>query len=221
MVPAFNDQLSIVEPFRSGGMLTDAIKRVRQLAPPRTGLHCSTIVNDIIQTLYPRKRLAFLEEETLAYQEFGNVIEDVLATGFQLRNPQWTKPSPRCSRGIWCAPDGWDPVTRTIDEIKATWTSEKDFEDSPKLHGYLLQALEYAYVWNATRLRLHVFFVNGNWRPPVPRPRTFIVRWQPGALEHNDSILRQHAVDKGWLTHGKVTYPPAVGRVDQRSRRTS
>lgn len=197
IAPAFNDRLRITEPYGAGGMLIAAVKRLRSAELPRTGLHCSTIVNDIIQTLYPKK-YTFLEEESLAYQEFGNVIEDICAEVLRRRNPQWVKPRPKKYKGIWCSPDGWHPRTRTIDEIKATWVSERDFIDSPKLHGYLLQSLEYAYAWDALRVRLHVFFVNGKYPrgAPIPNPRTFVVRWDDGVPEHNHRILWQHAIDR-------------------------
>lgn len=196
--PSFNHRLRVIEPYGPGGLLMSLLARRREREPERTGLHCSSIVNDLMATLYPRKPSPLIEAARLPFQEIGNVIEDVCAAAFMARNPEWVKPAPRTFRKIICSPDGWHPVTKTLDEIKATWVTPREFLDSPKFHGYLLQSLLYALAWGAERLRVHVVFVCGTGRPPFPEAHTYVVRWDDtDALEHNYQILHQHADDRG------------------------
>jgi hypothetical protein len=200
---SFDPRLRVVEPDREGGLIADAIRAARGREAAREGLHCSTIVNDILRHLYPAKYgREIAEHKSLAYQEFGNAIEDVAADALRRRYPAWTKPPPRCHRGIWGSPDGWSPRTKTIDEIKATWVSMREFEESVKLIGYLMQALFYVHVWQAKRLRLHVLFVVGAYPKgaPVPESRTFVVRWDDESVPAMYAKrLELHARDRGWL----------------------
>lgn len=196
-------------------VLTEAVREQRRQEEARTGLHCSTIVNDILHTMDPaRYGREFEEHERFGYQEFGNVLEDIVAAGLARRHASWQKPEPRVFRGIWGSPDGFcrSPM-RTIDEIKAAWMSERDFltigpdheaeDESLKFLGYCMQALFYALAWDATRIRLHVFFVNGAYPKgkPAPHPRTFVLRPTERDKEANYERLRQHAIDArldGW-----------------------
>lgn len=199
---AWNAGLRVIEPDRGGGFIVDAIAAQREQERPRTGLHCSTIVNDIVRTLYPQKfKRSFERKATYAYQEIGNVIEDVIGAGLGRRLfDSGSKPEPRTRDGISCSPDWWAEKTRTIDEIKATWVSERDFLDSVKFLTYVYQGLTYAWAWHASRLRFHVVFLNGNYTPPIPNCRTFIVRWDSArVLDAHGDMMVQHAADRGWL----------------------
>jgi hypothetical protein len=201
ITPSWNPLLSAIEIDYLGGVIGELVRlrKVKQDAGRERGLHCSTIVNDIIETVYPRTANPDIQRALNEYQEVGNVIEDLIADRLKVRLAGWTKPEPRRHRMIWASPDGWDEKTRTIDEVKATWVSENQFLDSPKCHGYLMQTLFYADAWEARRVRLHVLFINGDWRPPRPRSRTFVFRWQEDALTNNTNMLVRHAKDRGWL----------------------
>lgn len=201
-----------------GGEIVAAIRRQRALEAARTGLHVSSIVHDILvctnATKYGRQRTPDDEHVAFAYQEFGNVLEDVLARQLARRLQLWEKPQPRVYRGIWGSPDGWHPRTRTIDEIKATWVSETDFltvddrghitDESEKFMAYRLQFLFYALAWGARRVRLHVLFINGKYPRgggPIPNARTFTFRFTHEELEQNFRQLAIHARDRqldGW-----------------------
>lgn len=110
----------------------------------------------------------------------------------------------------------------TIDEIKATWVSEglqaedsKDgqarnpfivvdgegrlVEESLKFTRYRMQATHYAYMWGAVRIRFHILFVAGNYRPPFPNSRTITVLLSEKDKRDNAHLLWQHAEDLGWL----------------------
>lgn len=197
----------------AGGEIVRIIRRQRAKEAARTGLHVSTIVQDILACTNPAKfgsaRKPLPEGVAFAYQEFGNVLEDVLARQLARRLGLWTKPEPRVYRGIWGSPDGWDPRTRTIDEIKATWVSETDFvttdetglviDESEKFMAYRLQFSFYDLAWDARRVRLHVLFINGKYPRgggPIPSTRTFTIRQSDAEKERNFRQLAIHARDR-------------------------
>lgn len=190
-----------------GGYIAKAVARARAKEAARTGLHVSTIVNDMLQRMDPsRYNREIAEGARLAYQETGNVIEDIIAVALARRLPGWAKPDPREFRGVIGSPDGWQDTARAIHEIKATWVSEKKFFDgigadgtfdildiSLKLYGYLLQALFYALAWDADRIYFHVLFIVGTFG--VPSSRTFVIKFSRAELEANYRRLAQHALD--------------------------
>lgn len=199
--------MRLIELNTRGGYITKAVARQRAAEVARTGLHCSTIVNDILHRMDPAR----YERETsdaarYAYQETGNAVEDIIAAELARRLTQWEKPEPRTFRGIIGSPDGWLKATRAIHEIKATWVNEKKFFDgigddgtfemldvSLKLYGYLLQALFYGLAWDAQRIYFHVLFITGQFG--VPSTRTFVIKFTRQELEANYQRLAQHAVD--------------------------
>lgn len=173
------------------------------------GLHLSTITNDIAATVYP-KEFWYLkrdgdtppefDERTRATFEVGHTVEDMLAATLSTRLG-WVKPEPRRSaEGIWCSPDGWSAGTGTLDEMKATWKSARDFQGGAKWQLYVWQMLAYAHVFKAKRVRLHVLHMNGDWRPPRPMPpKTYILRPTARDISENWAMLTGHAKDRGWL----------------------
>lgn len=197
--------MKVFELQRTGGLIVDAINAARALEAPRTGVHCSTIVNDILRRLDPKKYDREMAESTrLGFQEVGNVVEDVIARELTRRLRKlagWAKPIPKVYRGIWGSPDGWTEASRTIDEIKATWVSERDFLQSDKFDGYMFQSLFYADAWDARRIRLHVLFINGAYPKgaPFPSPRSFTIIPSSAEKRANTNRLVQHGIDMGLL----------------------
>lgn len=193
--------MRILELDRAGGAIAKAIRAARADEPPRTGVHCSTIVQDILRTLDPKRYSQEIADETmLAFQEVGNVVEDIIADYLLRRIPGWVKPAPQVSTsGIWGSPDGWTPRSRTITEIKATWVSDKDFLASLKWLGYLKQAMFYADVWEAERVRLLVLFINGSYPRgrPAPIPREYTVTFTVRERREWHRQLAQHGLDMG------------------------
>ena len=171
------------------------------------GLHLSQIKDDVLRTLYPGEFVrkqdgsdATQDADTKQmYFELGGALEDVLADAIVRRLPSWVKPDPQACDGVWMSPDGYSAKTRTIDEIKATWKSARNFRETAKFHGYTIQTLAYMKGWKATRGRIHVVHLNGDWRPPVPWPPvTYVLKPTPREIDQNWRMLLQHAKDRGW-----------------------
>ncbi len=175
------------------------------------GLHLSTVVNDIALTVWPSE-FAYLKRDvgdegeadvfdarTRALFECGHVVEDAMAQVLAQR-VGWRKPAPKLCDGIWCSPDGFTPSSRTLDEMKVTWKSARDFTATPKFQVYQYQVLSYMHVYGATRARLHVLHANGDWRPPRPMPpTTYILRPSATEIRDNWRMVQTHARDRGWL----------------------
>lgn len=192
--------MRVIELDRGGGLIAEALARARASDPPRTGVHVGTVVSDMMQAMPGARTPSVVEDKTRhAWYEVGNVVEDIIAAGLRERIKGWTKPLPRTVRGLIGSPDGHSPASRTIDEIKATWKSERGFLDSLKFLGYVLQSVTYAEMFEAERVRLHVLFINGTYTPPFPNPRTFVLRFTKAERRERFDQVRQHAVDRGWL----------------------
>jgi hypothetical protein len=201
-----------------------AVQAARAREAARTGVHCSTIVNDIAaKTLDTRDHSGIDPLTGLAFQEIGNVIEDIVADGLVARYPGWVKPASFKHRGIWCSPDGESERSQTIDEVKARWGHCREFlelDGAPvsefeaaigELTGesgvftkYKLQVLFYTAARGFIRSRLHILFLNGTFRPPFPKPVTLRMRPTRAELADNEELIIQHARDIGLLTRRDV-----------------
>lgn len=201
---------------RGGGAIVRAM-RARQAEADRErasrypGLHFSTIVNDYVDTLYPMNYPEIPEAQRFALYEMGDVIEDLIADELRRRNEDWVKPTPKKVSGVWLSPDGWAQSSRTIDEMKSTRiscgkvirrpTGQIDgIEEHHKLLKHVLQLKGYMHGWGAKRGRLHELFLNGDWRPPFPMPRSFVLRPETDheCRDTFDQML-DHASDRGML----------------------
>lgn len=198
--------------------LIRAIRYQRAQEQARTGVHCSTIVNDIADRMIKRDKDGIDEVTGLAFQEIGNTLEDIVAEGLIRRYSTWLKPIPRVYKRVTCSPDGWSPPAQCIDEIKARWGSCQAFielDDAPvsdfeaaigELTGesayftkYKMQTLFYMQPWEAERCRIHILFLNGTFRPPFPKP--VMLRMRPTRKERadNEEMILQHGHDMGLL----------------------
>lgn len=184
-----------------------ASDRIREKETP--GLHFSTIVNDYVDTVFPMSYPDIPADQRFALYELGDVLEELIADELRRRNPSWVKPMPRQFEGIWCSPDG-DSGT-TLDEMKSTRISSgkvlraangivSGVEEHKKLLKHVLQLKGYMHVWGRERGRLHELFLNGDWKPPFPKPRSFVLRPEtPHECRQTWEQMRSHAEDRGWL----------------------
>lgn len=173
-----------------------------------SGLHLSQITNDIAATVYPKDFWYLVrdgdtppefDDRTRAAFEVGHVIEEAIAR-IMAERAGWSKPKPVQCEGVWCSPDGYSARTRTIDEMKATWKSSRDFLQTTKWQLYVWQVLAYMKAKQATRARIHVMHMNGDYRPPRPEPpKTYILRPTQAEIDANWTMVTRHAKDRGWL----------------------
>src|SRR6266853_866720 len=86
-----------------GGVISSVLNDRRAREAKRPGLHCSTIVNDMMLTLYPGKyddeKNGIDDAQRVSLYEFGNAYEDIVASRLRRRIALWQKPQPRTEGG--------------------------------------------------------------------------------------------------------------------------
>lgn len=186
-------------------------------------INVSKIVWDMMQTMYPK---IYGEPGTPYVDDLGSpmrietgfLIEELLAEEFA-RRAGWSKPKAVFKDAIGGRPDGWQRSTRTVDEVKVTWCSshvpeglrETPLEHHPKLYKYVLTAGAYCAMYGTTRARLHVWYVNGDYRPPKPLPPvSYVLRFTEAEVATKWKQLRGHAADRGWITERRGIWIPAA-----------
>jgi hypothetical protein len=133
--------------------------------PPRSaGVHVSTLVKRICQQLEP-DRFANGEMDWNRI-EFGSTLERVIEEMWQRRRRLTVRPGEIQCDGIIGSPDAvtFEDGDLIVDEIKATWMTSRGCPEDRKFWHWLVQVRAYCWMLQTERARLHVFFVNGNYR---------------------------------------------------------
>ena len=85
-------------------------------------------------------------------------------------------------------------------ELKTRWASARKFDDLEKWYWQeLSQIAGYAKMVGTVHSELHVFYVAGNWQPPIPTARCARIEWTERELEERWGGIVGHARRKGWL----------------------
>jgi hypothetical protein len=107
------------------------------------------------------------------------------------------QPGERLVDGVFLSPDGWDFKLNRLEEFKATWTSSASKDQSIKtleeMWLYRVQMMAYCYAMGTALARLHVLFINGNYRyegvGPQPVYRIYEVEFTKRELRRNWEML--------------------------------
>src|SRR5208337_2109364 len=143
------------------------------------GLHLTTIIRAIEQTIRPRDE--WCSEEELAFFGAGGFMwERVFSMAHRdaVESDDLIRPGEITLDGITGSPD----LIRISDmigiETKLTWKSSRKLDLSSKpaalesldkhFWAHKIQCMSYAKMFGISEYELHYFFVAGNWRPPVP-----------------------------------------------------
>jgi hypothetical protein len=89
--------------------------------------------------------------------------------------------------GIIGSPDVYDQEERRVGEIKATWTSAK--RPIEEKRAYFWQVMAYCYMLDTRLAWLDVFYVNGNYSPPVPQARHYDLEFAWAEIKDNWAML--------------------------------
>jgi hypothetical protein len=179
----------------------DLMALLEQGTPERpSGLHVSQIIRSLLQTV-DRKRYDPAREKPWDKIASGVDFERGLERLFKRQFPGVFRPEPILCEGIWCSPDGIDPKEWAVVEIKLTWYSS--FKECPYHEVYWpwrVQIMAYCYAVKSLVAVLFPQFVNGNYRPPTPAPLVpYRLRFTDQEVLENWWMLRNHAIEKGWL----------------------
>lgn len=162
------------------------------------GLHQSTILKDILQTLEP-KRFDPKKPFDLLRVQLGMAFEDAIGGWLTRRIKGWTKPGEFKRDGIIVSPDGFDEEAWEGTEIKATYVSSKEGILHPKLSHWHMQMKGYCKVLGTRIWNVRPLFICGDYKPPFPQLRGFRCEYSQREIDDYWAMALGHARKRGML----------------------
>jgi len=156
------------------------------------GLHLGSVLDRIQDLLYPVENkwkgdmamgIGFLWERILTWV----MLKALYESGKLLR------PGELHVDGIYMNPDGYAPDDHVLCEYKATWKSTSHPIDSSKYWRYWMQIKAYCYAIRATKARLYVLHVMGDWRNSGPIPLAYEAEFTTRELKDNWQMIVREA----------------------------
>ena len=161
------------------------------------GLHLTPIIYDIAIKLGIMKPSSDSEDGKAEFFERGFIFEDLLshvfATRMALRIGEITLD------GITGSPDGlgeWESRL-VVEEYKCTSKSlSRPIEDN---WMWVTQVKAYCHMVGVPKAIMRVLYVAGDYKPPFPQYRAYLMEFSQRELEENWSMIVNHAKAQGWL----------------------
>lgn len=150
-------------------------------------IHVSDIIRDLCINLgqFDPDR-----EMNMAQMQLGCALEHAIISRFALHDPdRYMQPGEIMVDGLPGTPDLFDVVDYLPHEIKCTWMSTKRSPGDEKFWKYEVQLKAYAYMLGATKGRLHVCYVNGDYKGTGPVYRIWEYTWTASELAENWLML--------------------------------
>jgi hypothetical protein len=170
------------------------------------GCHLTDIVKDMEKSIgHDRNPRAMGEKQLENYRLMGFLWEDICTQTINMErswaiSPGLVRPGEIELDGIWMTPDavdfGVDPPC--LEEWKVTWRSmARDFE-AEHWHWFV-HMKAYCHALHLTRANLRILYVNGDYKPTVPRPQGYAIEFSQRELEEAWAMICNHARSRGWL----------------------
>lgn len=215
-----------LEQLRSG-LSTDSVR----MEPRSPGWHLSDIIQDLVNRVVSPGKYKLgvdLTPDDIAqrnrYFEMGFLWEQVIEAAFKQRQvdgldgKKYLRQAEVETDGVYSTVDGIHiPDWRVLEYKLSFRSSNKASLDriESEFWSWFVQ-LRWNCLAHQTRLAtLFVFFVNGNYHPPVPQTKRFDIIFTEEELIDNRSMLLQHKATME--IEGRV--PDAVRKVGARARR--
>ena len=171
------------------------------------GLHLSTIIRDIQKDAGRMPDRPDIDPNDLEhFAAVGFLWERVLVnalTEMEIQNgaPHVVRVPELFKDGIYLTPDAALLHLRagktTLEEWKCKWeSSRKGIDDKEE---WMMQIMGYCYVLGLDEAYLRVLYVNGNWKPPIPRTRQYNITFTQRDLVENWQRILNHAKAKKML----------------------
>ena len=158
---------------------------------PRTGIHVSDIIKDLLIAVDPKTYGQPITKATHGTFQRGYAWEDFLKTR-SLWAPHIMTQVEFELDGITGTLDGFDARNDKVYESKATFKSMDNPILGTKFIGWRWQMMAYCKMAGCYLAHLDVLFVNGNWAPPQTVPRSWEFSFAPQALQSNWDMIRRH-----------------------------
>jgi len=153
-------------------------------------MHVSTLIKAICKSLEPERFGGELNHNRI---ELGFTVEAMIEEAWRARRIDVVRPGEIEKDGISGSPDGltYDPERGVIvEEIKCTWMSMKGCPHDKKFWHWFAQIKAYCYLTDALHGRLHVFFVNGDYRDHrEPHFCSWDLEFHRGEIDENWMML--------------------------------
>lgn len=162
--------------------------------PPRSaGHHVSGLLKQILVRLEPDRFGGALDMTRI---ELGFTVEHLIETSWRARRTDVMRPGEITKDGITGSLDGvsFDEQGPIVEEIKCTWMSSFGCPEDKKFWHWIAQIKAYCHLADTTRARLHVFFVNGDYREHrEPQFLSWDLTFSEGEIAENWMMLQRQA----------------------------
>jgi hypothetical protein len=165
-------------------------------------LHLTSIIRDMAETIALNPRDPITEQELAFYGAGGFMWEKIWSTAHaqSIGDGELFRPGEIERDGIVGSPDVLDLSISRLIELKCRWMSASKFDSLEKNFFWeLLQIKCYLAMLGWVEAELTVFFVAGNWRPPIPCVRSVLLEFTEREVEEGWNSVLDHARRKGWV----------------------
>lgn len=165
------------------------------------GLHLSTVLRDIAATIGKSKDSA-TDDQLNWYASGGWLWEHIwdMAHAKAIEDGTMTNPGEFSCDGITGTPDRIDWTRPAVIELKCRWQSIRMFDSLEKNYWQeLMQIKSYCWMTGIHEADLIIFYVAGDWRPPVPGVRAANLQFSERELRESWEQVIGHARKRGWL----------------------
>lgn len=180
----------------------------REDEPRSPGLHQSDISSKMM------RELGHYDDRAMDWEriQIGSILEAVIEDAIReacltsghkvfknvVRPGEFSVPSE--VGPIYVTPDGHDIEADAVHEIKATWYSAGKGIDDVAFWPWRIQMQLGCLALDTLVSYLHIFYVNGDWKPPTPWPiHTYRFEWTPTDLVENVECLSNFVRDRRHL----------------------
>ena len=151
-------------------------------------IHVSDVIRDLCVQL---GHFSDDRDMNMAQLELGCAFEHAIISRYALHDPaRYTQPGEIMVDGLPGTPDLFDVVDYMPHEIKCTWMSTKRAPGDEKFWKYEVQLKAYCYMLGANVAKLHVCYVNGDYKNSGPVYRVWQYTWTDNELAENWMMLK-------------------------------
>ena len=169
--------------------------------PVRTkGVHLTDVIRDLMETAQMMKTASgstWVQSDLELAGEIGFMWEEVLSEALKERLP--CRIGEMGLDGITMSPDGveMEEDEPILSEYKVVWASSR--RSPVDNFKWMCQVKGYCKALGMTKVRMYILYINGDWKPPKPQYKRFLVTFTQLELDETWEMLLAHARGKEWI----------------------
>lgn len=158
------------------------------------GIHVSHVIHDLCIRLGHYEDRGKDSGPDMSRMQLGCALEHAIVHRYALDSPgRYVQPGELELDNLFGTPDLYDTEDDAIHEIKLTWSSSRNEVGSKKLWRYWRQLECYCKMIGTRVGRLHVGFVNGDYKFTGPEMYVWERRYEQEELDKNWEMITKHA----------------------------